>query len=112
MLYMIVVMIFAAAVVLGIIYYLLINRRINSIRNDASDKRLIIEDDYVELIVDGDRTMLEMSDIQYVLMNKHSICFLPRTKNTKMIAVNIIYKDSVLDAINDKSIIIDNTGLY
>ena len=45
-------------------------------------------------------------------MNKHSICFLPRTENTKMIAVNIIYKDSVLDAINDKSIIIDNTGLY
>ena len=55
MLYMIVVMIFAAAVALGIIYYLLINRRIKSIRNDASDKRLIIEDDYVEMIMDGDR---------------------------------------------------------
>lgn len=112
MLYMIVVIIFAATVALGIIYYLLINRRINSIRNGSSDKRLIIEDDYVKMIVDGDRTSLVMSDIQYVLMNKHSICFLPRTENTKMIAVNIIYKDSVLDALNDKSIIIDNTGLY
>ena len=111
-LYLIVVIIFAVAFVLGIVYYLLINRRINSFRDASSDRKLIIEDDYVELIVGGEKSRLEMSDVQYVIINKYSICFIPRVENSKVIAVNIVYKDSILDAINDKSIIVDNSRLY
>lgn len=111
-LYLIVVIIFAVAFVLGIIYYLLINRRVNSFRNVSSDRKLIIEDDYVELIVGEEKSRLEMSDVQYVVINKYSVCFIPRTENSKVIAVNIAYKDSILKAIDDKSIIVDNSSLY
>ena len=111
-LYLIVVIIFAVAFVLGIIYYLLINRRVNSFKNVSSDRKLIIENDYVELIVGEEKSRLEMSDVQYFIINKYSVCFIPRTENSKLIAVNIAYKDSILSAIDDKSIIVDNSSLY
>ena len=111
-LYLIVVIIFAVAFVLGIIHYLLINRRVNSFKNVSSDRKLIIENDYVELIVGEEKSRLEMSDVQYFIINKYSVCFIPRTENSKLIAVNIAYKDSILSAIDDKSIIVDNSSLY
>ncbi len=111
-LYMYVVVIFAVALVLGIIYYLLINRRINNFRDVSSAKKLIVENDFVELHIGNEKTRLEMSEIQYILINNYSICFLPVNVNSKMIAVNVKYKDSILKAIGNKSLVVDNSSLY
>ena len=109
---MYIVVIFAVALVLGIIYYLLINRRISSFKNLDSAKKLIVENDFVEMHVGNEKTRLEMSEIQNILINKYSICLLPKNINSKMIAVDVKYKDSILKAIDNKSLIIDNSSLY
>lgn len=110
--YLAVIIIFAVAFVLGIIYNALIIRRLSKFKNNDADKTLVIEDDYVELVVGNERTRLEMSEIQYIIINKYSICFLPREINSTMIAINIRYKDSVMNAISNKEIIVDNSSLY
>lgn len=110
-LYMYIVIIFAVALVLGIVYFMMINRRINSFNSADSAKKPIVENDYVEMHVGNEKTRLEMSEIQYVLINNYSICFLPSNANSKMIAVDVKYKDSILKAI-DNNIVVDNSSLY
>ncbi len=109
---MYIVVIFAVALVLGIIYYLLINRRINSFKSVDSAKKLVVENEFVEMHVGSERTRLEMSEIQHILINNYSICFLPKNVNSKMIAVDVKYKDSILKSIDNKSLIVDNSSLY
>ena len=111
-LYLAVVAIFAIAFVLGIIYNVLIKRRVSKFKNNDVDKTLVIEDDYVELIVGNENSRLEMSEIQYIIINKYSICFLPRNMGSTLIAVEIDYKDSILNAIDNKGIVVDNSSLY
>ncbi|WP_407374103.1 hypothetical protein [Methanobrevibacter sp.] len=78
----------------------------------GSEKKLIIDDDYVEMVIGNEITRIAISEIQYVLLNRYSICFLPKKSSLKLIAVDIDYKDSVIQAIPDKSLIIDNSNLY
>lgn len=111
-LYFYIIIIFAVALVLGIIYNILINRRISQLKNPGADKRLVIENDHVELSIDGEKTRLLMSEIQYILINNYSIAFLPQNINSKMIAVNVAHKNEILNSINEKNIIIDNSDLY
>lgn len=111
-LYFYIIIIFSVALVLGIIYNILINRRISQLKNPGADKRLVIENDHVELSIDSEKTRLLMSEIQYILINNYSISFLPQNINSKMIAVNVAHKNEILNSINEKNIIIDNSDLY
>ena len=111
-LYFYIVIIFAVALVLGIIYNILINRRISQLKNPGADKRLVIENDHVEMSIDGEKTRLLMSEIQYILINNYSIAFLPQNISSKMIAVGVAHKNEILNSINEKNIIIDNSDLY
>ena len=111
-LYLIVVAIFAVAFVLGIIYNILIRRRISKFRNKGSDRKLVIEDDYVELTVGNEKSRLEMSEIQYVLINKYSISFIPNKANSTLIAIGIRYRGDVLNNFSHKELIVDNSSLY
>lgn len=111
-LYFYIIIIFAVALVLGIIYNILINRRISQLKNPGADKRLVIENDHVELSIDSEKTRLLISEIQYILINNYSISFLPQNINSKMIAVNVAHKNEILNSINEKNIIIDNSDLY
>ena len=111
-LYLIVVAIFAIAFVLGIIYNVLIRRRISKFKNRGSDRKLVIEEDYVELTVGNEKSRLEMSEIQYVLINKYSISFIPNKANSTLIAIGISYRDDVLNNFARKELIVDNSSLY
>ena len=111
-LYLIVVAIFAIAFVLGIIYNVLIRRRISKLKNKSSDRKLVIEDDYVELTVGNEKSRLEMSEIQYVLINKYSISFIPNKANSTLIAIGISYREDVLNNFARKELIVDNSSLY
>ena len=111
-LYLIVVAIFAIAFVLGIIYNVLIRRRISKLKNRGSDRKLVIEEDYVELTVGNEKSRLEMSEIQYVLINKYSISFIPNKANSTLIAIGISYRDDVLNNFARKELIVDNSILY
>ena len=111
-LYLIVVAIFAIAFVLGIIYNVLIRRRISKLKNRGSDRKLVIEDDYVELTFGNEKSRLEMSEIQYVLINKYSISFIPNKANSTLIAIGISYREDVLNNFARKELIVDNSSLY
>ena len=111
-LYLIVVAIFAIAFVLGIIYNVLIRRRISKLKNRGSDRKLVIEEDYVELTVGNEKSRLEMSEIQYVLINKYSISFIPNKANSTLIAIGISYREDVLNNFARKELIVDNSSLY
>lgn len=111
-LYFYVVLIFAVAFILGIIYYILINRRISKLKNIGGDRKLIIEEDFVEMNVGDEKTRLEISQIKYVIINKYSISFLPQNNSLKLIAVSVDYKEEILKAIKDKNIVVDNSNLY
>lgn len=111
-LYFYVVLIFAVAFILGIIYYILINRRISKLKSIGGDRKLIIEDDFVEMNVGDEKTRLEISQIKYVIINKYSISFLPQNNSLKLIAVSVDYKEEILKAIKDKNIVVDNSNLY
>ena len=52
-LYLYVIIIFSIALILGIIYIFLVNRRISKFKNDDSCKKLVIEDEYVEMHMAG-----------------------------------------------------------
>ena len=110
-LYFYVAILFAVAFVMGIIYYLLIKNRISKLRTNNDTKKLIIENEYIELIVGKQRFHMEKSDIQHVLINKYSLCFLPRLK-TDIIAIDVKYKNQVLESLNEKSLVVDNSDLY
>lgn len=110
--YFYIIIIFAVALVLGIIYNILINRRISQLKNPGADKRLVIENDHVEMSIDSEKTRLLMSEIQYILINNYSIAFLPQNINSKMIAVDVAHKNEIINSINEKNIIIDNSDLY
>ena len=111
-LYLIVVAIFAVAFVLGIIYNVLIRRRISKFKNRGSDRKLVIEEEYVELTVGNEKSRLEMSEIQYVLINKYSISFIPNKANSTLIAIGISYREDVLNNFARKELIVDNSILY
>ena len=111
-LYLIVVAIFAVAFVLGIIYNVLIRRRISKFKNRGSDRKLVIEDDYVELTVGNEKSRLEMPEIQYVLINKYSISFIPNKDHSTLIAIGISYREDVLNNFSRKELIVDNSSLY
>lgn len=106
-----IMILFAVAFVVGVIYYLLILNRISKFKNRNLDRKLIIEKDYIEFIACSDVYRLEKSDIQYVLINRYSISFIPKTK-TNIIFADIKYKSQILDNFDEKSLIVDNSDLY
>lgn len=111
-LYLYIDILFIAAVILGIIYYALIKRRISKFKEVDSDKKIIIEDEYVELHIGGDEFRLNFTDMQWIVINKYSITFLPNVEGVRLIAINNKYTGQVLDNIKEKSLIADNRELY
>jgi hypothetical protein len=107
-----VIIIFSIALFFGIIYNILIHRRISKLKNNDSDRKLIIEDDYVEMNIGDEQFRLNFNDIQWIILNKYSITFLPKNKGAVLIAIEIKYASQVIDNIKDKSIIVDNSNLY
>ena len=106
-----IMILFAVAFVVGVIYYILILNRISKFKNRNLDRKLIIENDYIEFIAGADAYRLEKSDIQYVLINRYSISFIPKTKSN-IIFADIKYKSQILDNFDEKSLIVDNSDLY
>lgn len=111
-LYLYIDILFVVAVVLGIVYYILIKNRISKFKQVDSPKKFIIEDEYVELQIGEEYFRLNFTDMHWIILNKYSIAFLPKIEGARLIAVSIDYKNQIVSNINEKSLIIDNTGLY
>lgn len=110
--YLYVIIIFSAALILGLVYIFLVNRRISKFKNDDSHKKLIIEDEYVEMRIGDEQFRLAFKDMQWIILNRYSITFLPKNEGATLMAVEIKYKNQVIGNIKEKSLIVDNSGLY
>lgn len=110
--YVYVLILFTITLILSVVYYVLTLRRIGKIYTNGRDKKLVIGDDYVEITIDGEISKLKMSEIRHILINRYSIVFLPKSASSKLMAVDKRYRKEVVDAISDKSLIVDNSKLY
>ena len=81
-------------------------------KNNDSYKKLIIEDEYVELHIGDEQYRLNFNDICWIILNKYSITFLPKTEGSTLIAVEIKYKNQIIDNIKEKHLIVDNSNLF
>ena len=110
--YLYVVILFLIAFILGIIYNVLIRRRISKFKNNGLDKKLIIEDEYVEMLIGNEQFRLNFSEMSWIIVNKYSITFLPKNEGSKIIAVENKYKSQIMATIKEKNLIVDNSCLY
>lgn len=110
--YLYVVIIFAVATVLGLVYYKMIKNSISKFKNSFSPRKFIIEKDFVELQAGEEKSRIEFSNIQYVIINNYSICFIPRNPNEKIIAIRKEYKSQIVNFEGYESLIVDNSSLY
>lgn len=110
--YFYVMVFFAVTFALGVIYYIMILNSISKLKNRDISKKLILENDHIEFIVGDDEYRLEKSDIQYVLINRYSISFIPKIKTNNIFFADIKYKSQILENFNEKSLIVDNSDLY
>ena len=61
------------------------------------------------------KLQLNWDSIQYIIINKYSITFLPKDETIIMIGISTEYKDEVLEEIkklNKEELLIDNTEKY
>ena len=110
--YFFVIVLFTVTLILCVPYYLLTLRRMAKLMTNGRKKSLVIEDNHVEMTVDGESTRVEMSQIKHIVVNNHSIAFIPKDISSKIIAVDRQYQDEVVGAVKDKSLIVDNSDLY
>ena len=91
---------FIFLVILSIVYYLIINIRINKLREP--DDKIIIKFDNKKIYYSRSNMKYDIGwkDIKYILINKYSISFIPRDKNNILLSISTEYKDKVIDAIN------------
>ena len=103
--------IFTLLTVLSVIYYFLIRKRISSLKNVKGIITISLEEEFVKFLSKKTRYKVGWKDIKYVLINKKSICFIPKKSGMILISLSTKYKDKVINRVNelDKSkLIIDN----
>lgn len=92
---------FILLIVLSIVYYLLIQRRITKLRNVKGTITLEIEKEHIDFITKKSKYKVLWKDIKYVLINKHTICFIPKKSGMLLISLGIRYKEKVISALKD-----------
>ena len=98
-------------IILSVIYYFLIRKRISSLKNVKGIITISIEEEFVKFLSKKTRYKVAWQDVKYVLINKNSICFIPKKSGMILISLSTKYKDKVISRITklDKSnLIIDN----
>ena len=94
-----------------LIITILNNSRLNEYLKNWTPKTIEIDNDGVHYQDDVKSFITKWDDIIYVIINKESICFLPKTNNNYIITMSIMYKDEVLKAINKyqkEELVVDN----
>ena len=98
------------------IYYLsVINKRINLMMNSDLKKSVEINDQYVEY-EDGKQSLkISWDEITHVMIQKYSICFIPKNPTSLFVTVSRLYEDQVVKAVQEAgkgNLIVDNSKAY
>ena len=111
---LLVTLIFVVLLTLLTVFYCLFSIRFVHSELKSTDKRtLTISKELVELTKGKNYDYkIEWNDIKFILINEHSIAFIPNKRSFLIIGINSIYKDDVINAVKEvkkTDLIIDNT---
>ena len=87
--------------------------RIKEYMNEKGSKTINIEKDFISYKDNNKSFRVDFDDLKYVVINKYSICFIPKNKLSALISVNIEHKKDVIDAFlkyKKDYLIVDNNG--
>lgn len=112
---MLVIVVFS--IFIWFIYIILVNKRIKDLmKNDVQKSLVEIEETSIKLIREGMNDVeVDWESIDFILINKYTICLVPKKINTLMIALPISKKKEILKEVKDckkEYLIIDNEKLY
>lgn len=99
------------------LYGIMVLRLKNNIKLylNSGSTNIVIDELGVKKSSDRDDILLKWDNITYVIINKNSICFIPKKLPSFMLGIPIEYKDKIIKGLEkyDKmSILIDNSGMY
>lgn len=105
-------------IILGFIYarsLSIVNNRLKLYMTSRGETTFEITKKEVKVEKETQKLQLDWDSIQYVIVNKYSITFLPKDETIIMIGISTEYKDQVLEEIkklNKEELLIDNTKKY
>lgn len=113
--YLLIIYLFSFLSVFSIIYYLIIKKRINTLKNVKGTIIIEFNDNEIKYISNDNKYEIKWDNIKYIIINNYSICFIPKKINNILIGIDKKYIKEVRDAVKkykkDK-ILIDNSNLY
>ena len=83
--------------------------------NNDSKRIITVDGSGIKLENDKQNVLVKCSSIEYILVNKYTVCVLPDEIGSLMIVLSTEYRGNLLQAIEEYShgeLIIDNTDLY
>ena len=105
-------------IILGFIYarsLSIVNNRLKLYMTNRGETTFEITKKEVKVEKSEQRLQLDWDSIQYVIVNKYSITFLPKDETIIMIGISTEYKNQVIEEIknlNKEELLIDNTEKY
>ena len=102
---------FLILIILSIIYYIVLTKRIKDYKNKKGIIKIIINKKEVEYKDVDNSYRLRWNNIKYIIINKRTISFIPSSRDNYLIMVNIKYKKEIIDEIKNlgkEELLIDN----
>ena len=114
-LYLIVLILFGILFIFSLFYIFLINKTIKGYLNSEGIIDFIINEDGIEISKDDYKVNEKWDDIELIVINKYSICFIPKYPSKLLISISNDYKKDVVKGLKEvkkNSLIVDNIESY
>lgn len=112
--YLILIGMLSILLLLIIVYLLSIIKRINILRSVTKTTIIDLDEKRIEFIDEEKNIRINWSDIEFVLINKETICFIPKRVTSTFISIPTYYKKAILKVLNKyklDSLVINNNSL-
>jgi hypothetical protein len=103
--------IFSLSFMLSVFVLFALDNRITAARKVEGTYTLEIDEEGICYSIHHTSYKLVWEEIEYIIFNKRTICFLPKSKYKALLAVNMIYADKVKEVLkkyNKTKLIVDN----
>lgn len=107
--YIILIGLLSAIIFISFISFIIAKRRIKYFMSEIDTKIIDINNNGIEYIDESKNYRIKWEDIKNIIINKYSICFIPRTKI--LISIYIEYKSDVIKTLkkyHKEDLLIDN----
>ena len=103
------------ALMIQIVYLFVCRKRIKLLLKTKGVRIVEFNEDGIEYIDDDKNIRVKWEDIKYIILNKYTICVLPKMIVNGFISINGKYKDEIVDTLekyNKIDMFIDNSHYY